>query len=146
MMRSACREGMPGRDDKSSFEPLFRSTDLLLLRPSLMPWAMAFVSRLTAAVSSAVFCRIWSGLWLVQAAPSPKHNPTTNKKYTREFMVFRCWVQGCGCRRCRMPPTLGREEASILLILCAPIQQHEKENSCEAFLPQYFREPCCSEP
>src|SRR5580765_3681905 len=101
MMRSACCEVMPGSDAKSSFEALFRSTVFLLLSPSFTPWATALVSRLMAAVSSAVFCRIWSGLWFVQATLRPNER-RTDANQTREIIVFRCHRIGVGCRRIRI--------------------------------------------
>src|SRR5579885_3397414 len=53
---------MPGRSDNSAFEAWLMSTARLFERPSLRPSATAFESRLIAAVSSAVFWRIWSGV------------------------------------------------------------------------------------
>src|ERR1700722_10485144 len=93
MIRSAFCAVIPGSDSRSSFEALFRSTEVLDLevRPSLTPSATALVSRLRVDVASAVFSRSWSGDWFgAQAAQAPRIEVSRTRWVSRIGMLFGC--------------------------------------------------------
>src|SRR3954467_4242089 len=82
---------MPGKSDNSAFDARFRSTAFLPLRPSLIPCATALESRLRAAVPSAVFSRIWSGVAFGEhAKQTASTHPARTPLKARVSMLVGC--------------------------------------------------------
>src|SRR5436305_13399726 len=86
----------------------------LLLRPSFRPWATALVSRLSAAVPSAVSWRIWSGFWLVHAMHAASAHAIKADKKARPGMLFRCLYRADGWHATTSAPTFLSKTASIV--------------------------------